>query len=360
MLVPVTGTSIGSCVTRVRSSLAVVSGSVVLTGLDRNRGEVLQRCSCVGFDCVVAMSDPESWTLDCGGIGVAVEAADTEFGATVHHRLGVAPIEREPEIFLQAGPDVPAPPDGLDPQALEDYLGWDRNGEVWITDDDMAVHVSGGRVVVGGRVGGVEEEDRFDDLLQFGVAVAAATPTRLMLHAAVISRGDGALLLVGGSGAGKSTLAGAALVGGWTLLGDDLTVVDTSAGTVRAVRRPPLVPREIAEPHGLEGTPEDAPRGRTQLPIEVLGTGSRHLVGIVSVDHGTAGAVGRRPARDLDVLDDALAVPPFSGVIRRHLAAGAWLLQVPAVLLEHAVDPTRRVPRAIELLDEAWDLFDAG
>ncbi|MEZ5166952.1 MAG: hypothetical protein R2695_10850 [Acidimicrobiales bacterium] len=60
--------------------------------------------------------------------------------------------------------------------------------------------------------GQVAEIEVLDDLLQFGVAIAAATPDRLVVHGAVVGRDGGALVLVGRSGQGKSTAATAALI----------------------------------------------------------------------------------------------------------------------------------------------------
>ncbi len=361
MLAPATGRSIGRSATRARSSRAVVFGSCELTGVRPYLAEVLRRWSAVGFDWGMSDSDPQSWMIDAGGITIAAWAADDRYAATVRERLGAVPCDAdEPEITLRVGPGVPPLPDGEEAQPLEGYLGWEDGSVIWIADRDMAVRIDGSDVVVGGTMNTRREEDRLDDLLQFGVATAGATPNRVMLHAAAIARGDDALLLVGGSGRGKSTLAGSALVGGWTLLGDDLAVIDASTLSVRAVRRAALIPHEVTEPHGLEGVQEDGKRGRVGLPLETLGVGSRRLVGVISVEHGTDGAATRRDAHDLDVLHTALAVPPFRGVIRRHLAVGAALLSLPAVTLEHAQDPSLRVPRAIELLDDAWELVTAG
>lgn len=48
----------------------------------------------------------------------------------------------------------------------------------------------------------------------------------LALHAAAVANAQGAVLLAGDSGAGKSTLLAALLQRGWSLLSDDLAVVD--------------------------------------------------------------------------------------------------------------------------------------
>ena len=59
----------------------------------------------------------------------------------------------------------------------------------------------------------------------------------LLLHAAVVEREGGALILTGESGAGKSTLA--ALLGerGWRLMGDEFALVDPATGLLHAFPR---------------------------------------------------------------------------------------------------------------------------
>ena len=296
-----------------------------------------------------------TWTTDVAGVAVGVSAFDAIYDATARARLGDVPTTADPALEVVVGPDIPQPPADLEPHEVEGYLGWERDGGLWIGNRELVVAVRPGSVVVGGAITDGPSEDRFDDLLQFGVAAALAGPDLVMLHAAVVARGDSAALVVGGSGAGKSTLAGAAIVGGWDLLGDDLCVYRLDEGTVEAVARTPYVPGEIADRHGLAGVRAPGTRDRVRLPVDVLASGRRRLVGVILVEHGDEGAVVAEPAGDLEVFDSALPVPPFPYVLRRHLRAAGAFLELPAVRLEHARDIDRRVERAIELLDDAWE-----
>ena len=239
---------------------------------------------------------------------------------------------------------------------MEEFASWEQDGALWIGRDNSLVRIEDGLVHLGGPLDDEYDEDTLDDLLQFGISQALATPDRLLIHGAVVAIGDDALVIVGGSGQGKSTLAAVALVAGWQLLGDDLALVHPHESLVRGVQRPPMVPADIAESHDLHGQREPTPRGRIRLPVDILEPTSRRLVGVVSVAHGDAGGVQLRDGADIHTLDYALAVPPFRSVIRRHLAAGAALVAKPTVLLEHARDPRIRVDRGIESLREAMDL----
>ncbi len=302
-------------------------------------------------------TNDQPWTvqLDVAGVSVAT-TAPRPYAPCIRGRLGTVESDAATELTLIVRETAPPPPDRAPDQSIEGFDAWEEEGVLWIGRGCTHARVEGDTVEVGGPLEGDADEDTLDDLLQFSIAQALATPGRIMIHGAVISTADDAVVVVGGSGQGKSTLAAAALVGGWQLLGDDLALVDTGRSLVRAVQRPPMVPADIAERHGLGGQPEAGGRGRVRLPVDVLHAGSRRLVGVVSVAHGDEGGVTISDGADLRTLDAALAVPPFRAVIRRHLAAGAALLASPTVRLEHARDPSRRIEVAIESIRAAIDL----
>ena len=61
----------------------------------------------------------------------------------------------------------------------------------------------------------------------------------LVMHAAVVARGDDALMMPGVPGAGKSTLCASLVHGeGWRLLSDELAILDTDDGLLRPHPRP--------------------------------------------------------------------------------------------------------------------------
>ena len=60
----------------------------------------------------------------------------------------------------------------------------------------------------------------------------------LILHAAVLARGEHALILPGPPGAGKSTLTAALALSGWRLLSDELTLIDPDTGLLHGLARP--------------------------------------------------------------------------------------------------------------------------
>lgn len=293
-------------------------------------------------------------TIDVAGVAVRVRAETSALADCATSRLGTAPTTEPAEIDVELVEDAPAVPANATAQELDYTHGWEADGRLWIGLDGARAMVDDTRVSVGGPVGTEDELDSLDDVLQFAVAVAVARPDRLMMHAAVVARDGDALLLVGESGRGKSTLSAAAFVAGWELLGDDLAIVDTATMRARGVARPPMVPGGIGRAHGLEGEDENGPRGRIRLPGSTLTPGSRRLIGIVTVDHGTDGHVEELGRGDLGVLDAGFASPPFRAALRRQFTASAALVALPAVRLAHAADERVRVSRAHELLDEAW------
>ena len=60
----------------------------------------------------------------------------------------------------------------------------------------------------------------------------------IVVHAAVVARGDRAAILPAPPGSGKSTLAAALAFRGWRLLSDEFAVVDTATGDLIPVPRP--------------------------------------------------------------------------------------------------------------------------
>ncbi len=77
-------------------------------------------------------------------------------------------------------------------------------------------------------------------LLEWGMnwCIASHCHQYLLLHAAVLARGDDAVLLPAPPGAGKSTLCAYLSHRGWRLLSDELALIDPDTGQVCGLARP--------------------------------------------------------------------------------------------------------------------------
>lgn len=77
-------------------------------------------------------------------------------------------------------------------------------------------------------------------MLEWGLNWCVTTQVNhfLMFHAAVVARGDRALLMPGPPGSGKSTLCAALVARGWRLLSDELALVDLESGELHGLARP--------------------------------------------------------------------------------------------------------------------------
>lgn len=77
-------------------------------------------------------------------------------------------------------------------------------------------------------------------LLEWGMnwCIANHAHQYLLLHAAVLARGDDAVLLPAPPGAGKSTLCAYLAHRGWRLLSDELALIDPASGRVFGLARP--------------------------------------------------------------------------------------------------------------------------
>lgn len=289
--------------------------------------------------------------LDVAGVPVGVTASD-DFLHFVVDRLGDIESEKPPSINVVMTRIPPNPPDRLPDQHKEMVDAWFSGTDLWMEIGSSVTRVTADEVLIGGAIDNERDYKSIDLMVQFGLGVAVVTADRMMVHGAVVARGESALLIVGGSGAGKSTAAIAALVHGWDLLTDDLAVAHPRVSTVRGVARRPRLPADLAGRHGLTGPAESGGRERLVLPASTLSPGERNLVALVLVGHGEDGGLERLPPGDLHAIDDALAVPAFGPVLRKHIAPAAALVSIPTFRLLHTADPERRVDRAAELLDE--------
>ena len=78
-------------------------------------------------------------------------------------------------------------------------------------------------------------------MLEWGMnwCVSAHCHQYLIVHAAVLARGEHALVMPAPSGSGKSTLcAGLVWGGGWRLMSDELALFDAGSGALSALARP--------------------------------------------------------------------------------------------------------------------------
>ncbi|MBF0270874.1 MAG: HprK-related kinase A [Magnetococcales bacterium] len=72
----------------------------------------------------------------------------------------------------------------------------------------------------------------------FNYGIARRSNQYLMLHSAVVARGDRALILPGLPGSGKSTLCAALVSRGWRLFSDEFALVRPETGRVHPLPRP--------------------------------------------------------------------------------------------------------------------------
>ncbi len=308
-------------------------------------------------------------TIDLGGVAVTFETASAAITQLVHNRFGSRKADpRAHSVRLQVRERTADDDRSL--TALADDV-WHQIEGCQLTETDSGAILNLGEGPNDAVVEGPDVTVRFDPrpgadlkpigaLMQFGVALAMATPTRLLAHGAALADGNEAVLVVGLSGQGKSTAALAGVTGGLSLLGDDLATVDVSEMTVAGVQRKPVVPADQAAYCGEIGEPIDGLDDRRRVRLENVAPTPEpaRLIGLVVVGHhDRGGALTELKKGDLAVLDRALAIPPFPMVLRRHLPAMAALAGLPAAELLHAADPAHRLDRSAELLGQAFTLF---
>jgi HprK-related kinase A len=82
--------------------------------------------------------------------------------------------------------------------------------------------------------------DQAFPILEWGLnwCVSSHCHQYLILHAAVLERCGGALILPAPPGSGKSTLCAGLVSRGWRLLSDELTLIDPATGSIQPLPRP--------------------------------------------------------------------------------------------------------------------------
>jgi hypothetical protein len=219
---------------------------------------------------------------------------------------------------------LPVPDAGSDPDALPARFTVSRRGR---RRPRWAVHGPAGRLVVSTAPPVCAE------MLLWAMHQAALEGCRsdLMIHAAAVETGAGAVLLVGGSGAGKSTLAGALCAAGHGYLTDEAVALDGD-GRVRPY------PKWL----GLDAA------GRALLGLPVAAPGRWDPPGTVPTAPGELGPLGRpappalillpvlrpgaRPALEaLDPAEALLAVGEHTWRLDRPEAQAALAALVTAV-----------------------------
>lgn len=68
--------------------------------------------------------------------------------------------------------------------------------------------------------------------------IATTAHQYLLIHAAVVAKGDRCALIPGAPGAGKSTLCAALVASGWRLFSDEMALVDMKSGEIWPAPRP--------------------------------------------------------------------------------------------------------------------------
>ena len=352
MLAPATGSSKDPLRSRPRSSRAFASHPAA-TEIRVALGEM------PGDGGGASVGAARRSALDIGGTTVDIICEDGRYAAVVADRLGSRVADSPASAILAVGAEPPPLPAAEPDEWIEGLAGWQRGPQLWLAGSEAVARIESGSVTIGGPVATIDDRRELAILTQCAVALALADDQKLLIHVATIASGDDAVAVLGASGRGKSTLAAAALVGGWTVLGDDLAVVRTDDRSITGVARPPMVPFEVTQSGALvENRPSGRRldwRGRARLPASVLGIGSYRLIGLVVVGHGTTGSMTPVTPSASDVLDLAMAVPPFSFAVRRHLRAGAALVGLPTVELRHGADPSTRLQRAGQLLSDAFN-----
>ncbi|MEE8603382.1 hypothetical protein [Euzebya tangerina] len=307
-----------------------------------------------------------AWTVDLADLPVRISAADADLHRCASWHFGALPrssAERVLQVELvRRPPAVPGrPPDHVDgPVQL-----WRDTGRLHLA------HVSGGRATADDHVvlvGGNPPDDQLwkmvRQLLFSSLSWVLGRRDRLALHAAMASRADQTVLLLGPTGTGKSTIAVALCAAGWSLHADDLIIVERpDSGPATAVGMPKrmAIASDLASMAG-DTLPVTGPlpgdhRGRLMVAGDVFATGRRAVTGLIVAAHDEGdGRMEPLPHHHrLSVLTSSYLDAHDPDSLRRGLPHLAGLARLPGWRLGLAADPARRLTRASAAIESALE-----
>jgi hypothetical protein len=125
---------------------------------------------------------------------------------------------------------------------------------------------------------------------------------------------------------------------------------------VQGVSRVPTLPGDVAGAVEGQALPRDS-RDRLELTWFELDTRPGPVDAVIICGHD-AGAGGLAPvsaAAALEALVPALVLSALPQPVTRWFPVAARLARGPCLKLRHAADPARRLARAGQLLDDAWE-----
>lgn len=302
--------------------------------------------------------------LEVAGLAIRLEAHDAEDLALLRRILGSTPSTREVDVTVRIGPNAPSLPD-----RAPDFVGpygehWD-DGERHAFRHTWGLHaeVTADRADLGGTATGHSRWVTVRNSMLFVIARLFYERGLFLLHGAALRRGDEAFIAIGDSGTGKSTLAYSAHLAGWTILGDDMVLVDARGPhpTVRGVPRVPSIPGEVAELTRASGDPVPRDeRSRVELEGHPMDLAVAELSAVVicahAADEGSVVAV--EPTAALGELVPAFVLADLPGPMRRWFPVATRLANGCCVMLSHAADPAERIAGAPALLDQVVQLRD--
>jgi hypothetical protein len=295
--------------------------------------------------------------LDVAGVPVRLAASDEHDWAVLTAAVGgfgKSSLEASAELTARTG-DLAVPPGPPDDEREGTRLWRRPDGLVVIGPTAIAVSVTGRRAELV-LPPGVGAGERVEGLVSQALSWLLAAHRRFLLHAAVVARGDDAVLALGHSGAGKSSLVVAAAAAGLEALTDDAAIVEPVAGGFRAhgVHQPVHAPRELGgDLVGGGGPTLGDVRDRVRIGSDLLTRGGRRVVGVVLLGHSdqAEGELAKLPGHAAM----PLLAQSFVGIIHpphraAYLPVAAGLARLGVWRLGHGADPTRRLAASGALL----------
>lgn len=195
-------------------------------------------------------------------------------------------------------------------------------------------------------------------IVQFLTLIILTIEDRTPVHAAMIGRGDSALLLAGNAGTGKSTLAYASSKAGWDVMSDDAAYIQLEPRRVWGSGTAVLLLEDVVSRFPeLSSMPATMfPTGKRKMMVSANDRSPRRWVSRagVCVLQRTGGPV-RVTRISADEVQSILTFDPAGAGVRfgpRLAESAAWVSEGGGWRLSLSSDPSEAIPALEEILHE--------
>ncbi|MGH2753623.1 MAG: hypothetical protein ACRDLB_04255 [Actinomycetota bacterium] len=287
---------------------------------------------------------------------IELTATDLQRAEAIASVLGALPRGNgAPDLTIRFDDEQRGVPEREPDEEYPDLSVWRQGEELLLRHrDDVTARATTSGFAVGGKSDALRSA--FRRISQPALTHVLGHHDRFVLHGGAIARNARAVVLLGATGQGKSTLVAAAASVGWKVLGDDLVILSSGPDGPRIVGIPKTVaiPSELGIKVPIAGRIPGDPRGRYELPPEVLTPGWHTLGAALRVAHGKEADSELEPFSGPRLMRFVIGSFPSAAnpdLLQRFYPLAGTISRLPGWTLRHSADLAQRLESSARALD---------